>query len=84
MCTCSRIRGLLNNASKKFKVEINCETILSKRLCNTIMRRNIVVVDGEAKELNKYKRLMMNRVRREEDIIKDRVGNDTPNKRVLV
>lgn len=48
------------------------------------MRRNIVVVDGEAKELNKYKRLMMNRVRREEDIIKDRVGNDTPNKRVLV
>lgn len=48
------------------------------------MRRNIVVVDGEAKKLNKYKRLMMNRVRREKDIIKDKVGNDTQNKRVLV
>lgn len=83
MCTCSRIRGLLNNASKKFKVEINCKTISSKRLCNTLMRRNIVV-DGGAKELNKYKRLMMNHVRREKDIIKDRVGNDKLNKRVLV
>lgn len=48
------------------------------------MRRNIVVVDKEAKELNKYKRLMMYRAQREKDIIKDRVGNDTPNKRVLV
>lgn len=48
------------------------------------MRRNIVVVDGEAKELNKYKRLMMNRIKREEDIMKDRVGNNTLNKCVLV
>lgn len=53
-------------------------------LCNTLMRRNIVVVDEEAKELNKYKRLMMYRAQRKKDIIKDRVGNDTPNKRVLV
>lgn len=48
------------------------------------MRRNTVVADGEAKELNKYKRLMMNRIKREEDIMKDRVGNNTPNKCVLV
>lgn len=61
-------------------MEINRKTVL----CNTLMRRNIVVVDEEAKELNKYKRLMMYRAQREKDIIKDRVGNDTPNKRVLV
>lgn len=78
-----RIRDLLNNASKKFKVETNAKQLYLTGCVMLFRDCNVVVVEGGAKQLSKYKRLMMNRIKWEEDIIKDN-GNDVPNKCVLV
>ncbi|KAL7293313.1 hypothetical protein TKK_0013086 [Trichogramma kaykai] len=45
---------------------------------------NVVVVEGGQKQLSKYKRLMLHRIKWEEDQVKDADGNDMPNKCVLV
>lgn len=45
---------------------------------------NVVVVEGGPKQLSKYNRLMMHRIKWDEDTVKDGDGNDVPNKCVLV
>ena len=45
---------------------------------------NVVVVEGGIKQMSKYKRLMLHRIKWEEDQVKDTDGNDVPNKCVLV
>ncbi|XP_051157626.1 U4/U6 small nuclear ribonucleoprotein Prp3 isoform X2 [Leptopilina boulardi] len=82
--TVYRIRDLINNASKKFKVETNAKQLYLTGCVMLFRDCNVVVVEGGAKQLSKYKRLMLHRIKWEEDIVKDTDGNDVPNKCVLV
>ncbi|XP_015127045.1 U4/U6 small nuclear ribonucleoprotein Prp3 isoform X2 [Diachasma alloeum] len=79
-----RIRDLLNNASKKYKVETNAKQLYLTGCVMLFRDCNVVVVEGGAKQLMKYHRLMTVRIKWEEDIVKDNDGNDVPNKCVLV
>ncbi|XP_018341920.1 PREDICTED: U4/U6 small nuclear ribonucleoprotein Prp3 [Trachymyrmex septentrionalis] len=79
-----RIRDLVNNASKKFKVETNAKQLYLTGCVMLFRDCNVVVVEGGAKQQAKYKRLMMHRIKWEEDIVKDNDGNDVPNRCVLV
>ncbi|KAJ9589019.1 hypothetical protein L9F63_017714 [Diploptera punctata] len=45
---------------------------------------NVVVVEGGVKQQKKYRRLMLNRIKWEEDVVKDSDASETPNKCVLV
>ncbi|KAH0956150.1 hypothetical protein HN011_001978 [Eciton burchellii] len=78
-----RIRDL-NNLSKKFKVETNAKQFYLTGCVMLFRDCNVVVVEGGAKQLTKYKRLMMHRIKWEEDVVKDNDGNDVTNKCVLV
>ncbi|XP_033207455.1 uncharacterized protein LOC117167015 [Belonocnema kinseyi] len=78
-----RIRDLFNKA-KMFKVETNAKQLYLTGCMMLFRDCNVVVVEGGAKQLSKYKRLMLHRIKWEEDIVKDTDGNDVPNKCVLV
>ncbi|KAH0557933.1 U4/U6 small nuclear ribonucleoprotein Prp3 [Cotesia glomerata] len=82
--TVYRIRDLINNASKKFKVEANAKQLYLTGCVMLFRDCNVVVVEGGAKQLRKYRRVMMHRIKWEEDIVKDTDGNDVPNKCVIV
>ncbi|KAK0163611.1 hypothetical protein PV327_007277 [Microctonus hyperodae] len=79
-----RIRDLVNNASKKFKVETNAKQYNLTGCVMLFRDCNVVVVEGGAKQLRHYHRLMMNRIKWEEDIVKDNDGNDVANKCVVI
>ncbi|XP_020283218.1 U4/U6 small nuclear ribonucleoprotein Prp3 [Pseudomyrmex gracilis] len=79
-----RIRDLANNASKKFKVETNAKQLYLTGCVILFRDCNVVVVEGGAKQQAKYKRLMMHRIKWEEDTVKDNDGNDVKNRCVLV
>ncbi|KAJ8683809.1 hypothetical protein QAD02_019601 [Eretmocerus hayati] len=79
-----RIRDLINNASKKFKVETNAKQYYLTGCVMLFRDCNVVVVEGGTKQISKYKRLMLHRIKWEEDQVKDTDGNDVPNKCVLV
>lgn len=79
-----RIKDLHELASKKFKVETNAKQLF---MTGTVMLYPdccVVVVEGGPKQQKKYKRLMLNRIKWEEDMVKDPDGNEVPNKCVLV
>ncbi|CAB3231823.1 unnamed protein product [Arctia plantaginis] len=74
-----RVKDLFECASAKFKVEANAQqlhmtgcVILHRGCC-------VVVVEGGPKQHAKYKRLMLHRIKWEEDMIKDAEGNEVPN-----
>jgi len=72
----------LSNQSKKFKVETNAKQ-LTMTGCVLLYREcNVIVMEGGPKQQKKYKRLMMNRIKWDEDMVKDK--KDIPNKCVLV
>ncbi|XP_058801099.1 U4/U6 small nuclear ribonucleoprotein Prp3 [Phymastichus coffea] len=79
-----RIRDLVNNASKKFKVETNAKQLYLTGCVMLYRDCNVVVVEGGLKQISKYKRLMLHRIKWEEDTTKDTEGKDVPNKCVLV
>ncbi|XP_012532521.1 U4/U6 small nuclear ribonucleoprotein Prp3 [Monomorium pharaonis] len=79
-----RIRDLVNNASKKFKVETNAKQLYLTGCVMLFRDCNVVVVEGGAKQQAKYKRLMMHRIKWEEDKVKDNDGNEVSNRCVLV
>lgn len=79
-----RIRDLMNNASKKFKVETNAKQLYLTGCVMLYRDCNVVAVEGGVKQISKYKRLMLQRIKWEEDIVKDMDGNEVPNKCVLV
>ncbi|KAK0086294.1 hypothetical protein PV325_001839 [Microctonus aethiopoides] len=79
-----RIRDLINNASKKFKVETNAKQYNLTGCVMLFRDCNVIVVEGGAKQLRHYHRLMMNRIKWEEDIVKDNDGNDVANKCILI
>ncbi|XP_014219797.1 U4/U6 small nuclear ribonucleoprotein Prp3 [Copidosoma floridanum] len=79
-----RIRDLINNASKKFKVDANAKQLYLTGCVMLFRDCNVVVVEGGIKQIAKYKRLMLRRIKWEEDTVKDMDGKDVPNKCVLV
>ncbi|KAI5644146.1 pre-mRNA processing factor 3 (PRP3) domain-containing protein [Phthorimaea operculella] len=79
-----RVKDLFECASAKFKVEVNAQqlhmtgcVVLHRGCC-------VVVVEGGPKQHAKYKRLMLNRIKWEEDTVKDTDGTEVPNSCQLV
>ncbi|XP_048003200.1 U4/U6 small nuclear ribonucleoprotein Prp3 [Leguminivora glycinivorella] len=79
-----RVRDLFECASAKFKVEVNAQqlhmtgcVVLHRGCC-------VVVVEGGPKQHAKYKRLMLNRIKWEDDLVKDAEGAEVPNTCTLV
>lgn len=79
-----RIRDLHELASKKFKVETNAKQLFMTGCVMLYPDCCVVVVEGGAKQQKKYRRLMLHRIKWEEDTVKDPDGNEVPNKCVLV
>ncbi|KAK9731204.1 Protein of unknown function (DUF1115) [Popillia japonica] len=79
-----RIRDLHELASKKFKVETNAKQLFMTGCVVMYPDCCVVVVEGGPKQQKKYKRLMLHRVKWEEDNVRDPDGNEVPNKCVLV
>ncbi|KRT81839.1 hypothetical protein AMK59_5102 [Oryctes borbonicus] len=79
-----RIRDLHELASKKFKVETNAKQLFMTGCVVLYPDCCVVVVEGGPKQQKKYRRLMLHRVKWEEDTVKDPDGNEVPNKCVLV
>lgn len=79
-----RIRDLFECASAKFKVEVNAQQ-LHMSGCVLLHRGCCVVVaEGGPRQHAKYKRLMLHRIKWEEDTVKDAEGCDVPNSCHLV
>ncbi|XP_039762294.1 U4/U6 small nuclear ribonucleoprotein Prp3 isoform X2 [Pararge aegeria] len=74
-----RVKDLFECASAKFKVEVNAKqlhmtgfVLLHRGCC-------VVVTEGGPKQHAKYKRLMLNRIKWEEEMVKDADGGEIPN-----
>ncbi|KAM3958629.1 LOW QUALITY PROTEIN: pre-mRNA processing factor 3 [Aphomia sociella] len=79
-----RVKDLFESASAKFKVEVNAQQ-LHMTGCVVLQRGCcVVVVEGGPKQRAKYKRLMLHRIKWEEDMVKDTEGNEVPNSCQLV
>lgn len=65
-----RIRDLQNNQSKKFKVETNAKQLFMTGVVVLFRDCCVVVVEGGPKQQKKYRRLMMHRIKWEEDMAK--------------
>ncbi|XP_063231313.1 U4/U6 small nuclear ribonucleoprotein Prp3 isoform X2 [Bacillus rossius redtenbacheri] len=74
----------LSNAAKKYKVETNAKQLFMTGCVVLFKDCNVVVVEGGAKQQKKYKRLMLSRIKWEEDTVKNREGQEVPNKCVLI
>lgn len=79
-----RIRDLHTNASKKYKVETNAKQLLMTGIVVLFRDCCVVVVEGGPKQQKKYRRLMMSRVKWDEDLVKDADGKEVANSCVLV
>ncbi|XP_017779083.1 PREDICTED: U4/U6 small nuclear ribonucleoprotein Prp3 isoform X2 [Nicrophorus vespilloides] len=79
-----RIRNLHELASKKFKVETNAKQLFMTGCVMLYPDCCVVVVEGGPKQQKAYKRLMLNRIKWEEDTVRDPDGNEVPNKCSLV
>lgn len=71
----------LTNQSKKFKVETNAKQLFMTGIVILFRDCNVVVVEGGPKQQKKYRRLMMHRVKWEEDFVK--VTEDNADKEEL-
>ncbi|XP_047541862.1 U4/U6 small nuclear ribonucleoprotein Prp3 isoform X2 [Vanessa atalanta] len=79
-----RVKDLFECASAKFKVEVNAQqlhmtgcVVLHRGCC-------VIVVEGGPKQHAKYKRLMLHRIKWEEEMVKDADGQQTGNSCHLV
>ncbi|XP_033100866.1 U4/U6 small nuclear ribonucleoprotein Prp3-like [Anneissia japonica] len=70
-----RVREL-NCPSHKFKVEANCKQLLMTGLVVMFKDANVVVVEGGPKQQKKFKRLMMNRIKWDQDKRRKNVHDD--------
>ncbi|KAJ8704150.1 hypothetical protein PYW07_013444 [Mythimna separata] len=79
-----RVKDLFECASAKFKVEANAQQL--HMTGSVVLHRGccVVVVEGGPRQHAKYKRLMLHRIKWEEDLIKDTDGNEVPNTCSLV
>lgn len=65
-----RIRDLHNVQSKKFKVETNAKQLFMTGTVILFRDCCVVVVEGGPKQQKRYKRLLMHRIKWEEDMVK--------------
>jgi U4/U6 small nuclear ribonucleoprotein PRP3 len=65
-----RIRDLHNVQSKKFKVETNAKQLYLTGVVALFRDCCVVVVEGGPKQQKRYRRLMMHRIKWEEDLVK--------------
>ncbi|CAG4958410.1 unnamed protein product [Colias eurytheme] len=79
-----RVKDLFECASAKFKVEVNAQqlhmtgcVVLHRGCC-------VIVVEGGPKQHAKYKRLMLHRIKWEEETVKETDGTEVPNSCQLV
>ncbi|KAH8372131.1 hypothetical protein KR093_010134 [Drosophila rubida] len=79
-----RIRDLQDNQSKKFKVETNAKQLQMTGSVALFRDCCVVVVEGGPKQQKKYRRLMLHRIKWEEDVVKGNDGQDVANSCVLV
>lgn len=79
-----RIRDLQDNQSKKFKVETNAKQLQMTGSVALFRDCCVVVVEGGPKQQKKYRKLMLHRIKWEEDMVKGNDGQDVPNTCVLV
>lgn len=82
--TVYRIRDLHDQQSKKFKVETNAKQLFMTGVCILFRDCCVVVVEGGPKQQKKYKRVMLHRIKWEEDLVKNADGNEVPNSCGLV
>ena len=66
-----RIKNL-SNPARKFKVETNAKQLYMTGCVVLYEDVNVVVVEGGPKQLKKYKQLMLQRIKWDEDIIKEK------------
>lgn len=74
-----RVRDLHDNQSKKFKVETNAKQLLMTGVIVLFRDCCVVVVEGGPKQQKKYRRLLLNRIRWDDDTVKNADGNEVPN-----
>lgn len=67
----------LSNPAKKFKVETNAKQLYMTGCAVLFKDVNVVVVEGGPKQQKKFKRLMLNRIRWDEDIVKVKYENNS-------
>lgn len=79
-----RIRELQDNASKKFKVETNAKQLHMTGTVVLFRDCCVIVVEGGPKQQKKYRRLMLQRIKWEEDIVKGPDGQEVPNSCAIV
>ncbi|XP_041968747.1 U4/U6 small nuclear ribonucleoprotein Prp3 isoform X2 [Aricia agestis] len=79
-----RIRDLFECASAKFKVEVNARQLHMTGV--VVLQRGccVVVAEGGPRQHARYRRLMLHRIRWEDDTVKDERGQDVPNTCKLV
>lgn len=65
-----RVRDLHNVQSKKFKVETNAKQLFMTGVVILFRDCCVIVVEGGPKQQKRYRRLMMHRIKWEEDLIK--------------
>ncbi|XP_023346110.1 U4/U6 small nuclear ribonucleoprotein Prp3 [Eurytemora carolleeae] len=81
--TVYRLKNLMN-PSKKWKLEKNAQQLFMTGTVVLYQDINIVVVEGGPKQQKKYKQLMLNRIKWDEDLYKDKDGNEHQNECELV
>nr|CAD7462386.1 unnamed protein product [Timema tahoe] len=74
----------LSNAAKKYKVETNARQLFMTGCVVLFKDCNVVVVEGGIKQHKKYRKLMLSRIKWEEDAVRSVDGREVPNKCVLV
>lgn len=65
----------LSNQSKKFKVETNAKQLFMTGIVILFRDCCVVVVEGGPKQQKKYRRLMMHRIKWEEDVVRSNDGS---------
>lgn len=79
-----RIRELHDFQSKKFKVETNAKQLMMTGVVVLFRDCCVVVVEGGPKQQKKYRRLLLQRIKWDEDMVKNADGIEIPNSCVLV
>lgn len=74
----------LSNQSHKFKVETNAKQLFMTGGVIMFHDCNIIIVEGGSKQQNKFKRLMLHRIKWDESNAKAKDGKEVPNKCILV
>lgn len=71
-----RIRELFKFQAKKYKVEMNAKQLQMTGVVGLFRDCSVVVVEGGPKQQKKFRRLMLHRIKWDEDSVKNADGDD--------